>query len=130
MFSREKIIEAMRAVVAEKGSDYVYPESEKDGGTCQYAHKGTPSCIVGHLIHRLDPEAFAHLAVVEADHGSEPALGLVYIYPNGETAEGSYSYLKERLWPEDLDIAIQEAQSAQDFGKTWGDALGEFEDNL
>ena len=43
-----EVLEHLRAVVAEKGADYVYAEKE-----CQYAIAGVPSCIVGHVYARL-----------------------------------------------------------------------------
>jgi hypothetical protein len=43
------VLEHLRAVVAEHGAGYVYPEA-----TCDYLYDGAPSCIVGHVLARLD----------------------------------------------------------------------------
>ena len=43
-----EVLAHLRAVVAEKGDDYMYAEA-----VCQYAIDGQPSCIVGHVYARL-----------------------------------------------------------------------------
>ena len=48
MIDAPEILEHLRAVVAEKGADYVYRRE-----TCRYAIAGAPSCIVGHVYARL-----------------------------------------------------------------------------
>lgn len=48
MIGQPEVLEALRAVVAEKGLNYVYPEP-----VCVYAINGKPSCIVGHVYARL-----------------------------------------------------------------------------
>ena len=44
----QEVLEHLRAVVAEKGADYVYDEE-----ACQYAIDGQPACIVGHVYARF-----------------------------------------------------------------------------
>ena len=48
MIDAIEVLKHLRAVVAEKGADYVYAEE-----ACQYAIEGAPSCIVGHVYARL-----------------------------------------------------------------------------
>lgn len=114
-FTLEDVLNATRAVVAEKGEDYVYSNSVAEGGngSCVYANEdGTPSCLVGHVIHRLDPEVFKRLAKDEAESGSQVALDLI---PAG--------YIPEGFWEESAEHAMQEVQIHQDIGRTWGEAL-------
>ena len=48
MIGQPEVLEALRAVVAEKGPNYVYPEP-----ACVYAISRKPSCIVGHVYARF-----------------------------------------------------------------------------
>lgn len=48
MIDLPEVLEVLRAVVAEKGVGYVYPEID-----CVYAIEGSPSCIVGHVYDRF-----------------------------------------------------------------------------
>ncbi len=65
----------MNGIVAEKGVDYVYPRA---GEQCLYFEDGKPSCGVGLLISKINPDADAALegalvfeAVVDATHYDE-----------------------------------------------------------
>lgn len=120
-FTKEQALEALRKAVKLKGEDYVYPEEEKFMGSCRYANdEGSPSCIVGHVVYILDPEAFKHLAAVEAEQETTAVEDLTIAY------EGSY--LPEDFWDRATARVLQEAQSKQDTGSKWGDALGAAED--
>ena len=45
---KERAIELLTAVVAERGEDFRYqPGAESGGHTCEYERKGEPSCGVG-----------------------------------------------------------------------------------
>lgn len=121
MFTLETVLTVAREVVAEKGEDYVYPRSEKKSRNpvtsridevCQYAYEGRPSCLVGHVIYRLDPDAFSSVMESEAKYGPAAAAELVL--------EG---ILPEDFWDAEAENAMQEAQVAQDKGATWGRAL-------
>lgn len=102
----------MREIVAEKGHDYVYPESEKDGSLCQYLRydeNGTavgPSCIAGHYLVRtgMDVESLRH----SEGRGVIVVVGKI---PLDSRLAG----------------ALGIAQEAQDRGETWGQALRFFE---
>lgn len=122
MFTLEDVLRETRAVVIEKGSDYVYPESEKklrsfgDDKVCQYSHDGNPSCLVGHVIHRLDPDAFQSVMENELRYGAAEAGELMTV-----------NYLPEDFWDDEAEEAMSAAQLAQDKGATWGRALFEAE---
>lgn len=110
--SHEVVTPIIEAVVAETGADFVF-DSE-----CEYFNAfGHPQCLVGHVFHRLGvtlPETVrsttgrdiaantAQCHRVFADLGGEPSLG----------------------------AALEAAQSAQDRGKNWGQALEEYFDSL
>lgn len=112
-FTLEDVLNAAREVVAEKGEDYVYPGASM--GACVYSEADdTPSCLVGHVIYRLDPEAFLQVAEIEATEGTTAAGGL--------EEDG---YLPEGFWDEEAQEAMVAAQASQDNGWPWGYALKE-----
>lgn len=116
-FTLEQVLEATRTLVEEKGEDFVYsPVDGFAGGDCVYAVDGNPSCLVGHVIFRLDAEAFKHLAELERERGSVAAADLV-----------GGGYLRQSFWTSDAAMAMQEAQATQDEGLPWGRALYEAE---
>lgn len=118
-FTREDVRKAMAEVVAEMGDGYTYPEEEKELGACQYANdEGKPSCIVGHVIFKLDEGAFWRLARAEAEHGTEQAASLTY----------SGHYLDRDFWDSEAAYFAEVAQQYQDEGVSWGGALAEAED--
>lgn len=109
-------VEAVRALlvraVEEKGADYVYtpPENAPDDemitpGDCVYRDgDGSPSCIAGHVA--------SYIGVLD------------------ELTEGMIVGAQEALHAPIAFDAIQgldAAQSAQDRGKPWGEALAAFD---
>lgn len=122
-FTTEQALEALRKAVELKGSDYVYPPGEKDSphGSCMYAHNGSPSCIVGHLVNILDPEIFARLAAAEEQGGPHGAE---------ELTNPDVNYLPEDFWSPSTARVLGFAQYAQDRGELWGTALATAEDNV
>ena len=109
-FTLEDVLNAAREVVAEKGEDYVY---SGPGGSCVYANEdGTPSCLVGHVIHRLDPNVFKHLAEKEFVDDTTAAELL--------TVE---EYVPYEFWDMEAERAMNTAQEHQDDGVPWGTAL-------
>ena len=111
-FTIDDVMAAMQAVVAEKGEDYVYPHAGPGGMDCVYAEDGMPSCIVGHVIYRLDPKEFAKVVELENRSGSAPATSL--------QDEG---YISKGMFDDETEQFLYHAQSQQDAGKTWGEAL-------
>ena len=114
-FTLEDVLNAAREVVAERGEDYVYSNSLNEGGSgkCVYANEdGTPSCLVGHVIHRLDPNVFKNLAEKEFADDTTAAELL--------TVE---EYVPTDFWEMEAEAAMNTAQAYQDDGLPWGTAL-------
>ena len=115
--TRSVVLETLEEIVAENGEDYVYPLANT-AASCQYANPdGTPSCIVGHLIYKLDPSV----------------LDDIRTSPGGYNIDGVFSlqdgFIKIKDDPSLLD-ALENLQNDQDMGKTWGVALDRFKVNL
>lgn len=104
-------LEALNAVVDEKGDDYVY-----EGGRMSrtYAAYDEPSCIVGNALHRLGVPI---PTLVEMDHctiGGEAISSRKVL----EVLEGSGFILDN-----DAVMLLATAQVLQDAEIPWGDAV-------
>lgn len=113
--TKESAIEALKAAVTEKGSDYVYvngagesPTSLEDSVRCSYVHwsasSGVPGCIVGSTLHRLGVPL---RDFSEAEYHS---------------AEDLEKYIPNLVFEDGVGEILQAAQTKQDAGKTWGTA--------
>lgn len=109
----DRALALLEEIVAEKGADYVYTEDpvtiEKQGGhtACFYAaaDSSTPGCIIGHLIHQLNPDTnLNHL-------DGYGAIGAI----------NSAGYLVE-LYSKTGRLLVN-VQNRQDSGSSWGDSL-------
>jgi len=117
--TRETFTAAMEAAVAERGADWTYPEPTPktpgyagfqaddwhsgNWGACVYSTPdGTPACIIGLALHKIDP------ALVPEWDTVAPATSVL-------RDAGVTDYL--------LRVAARAAQREQDSGKTWGEAL-------
>lgn len=119
-YTNEQINEAIKAALAEKGEDYVYErvgEGAKQG--CYYAVDGAPSCLVGNVLNRLDPEMFAQVIEYETDTPEYQDTGF----------EDVAEYLR-LPFHEDQVAALKDAQVKQDQGKTWGEAAQKYAEKL
>lgn len=97
-----KVIRGIHLAVQERGADYLYPESEEVGNTCvNLREDGTGSCIIGTL------------AVIEG----LPTVQDSYAAEDASRWDVSYA----------VTMAMIEAQSIQDIGATWGEALKKFD---
>lgn len=107
----------LKQAVELKGADYVYPPSG-GGGACNYLEytggsrrtgKPTgPSCVVGHVL-------------------VAKGIPMLDIAPHeGDSAE-TVARLVGAFRDEIVGGALSEAQSVQDNGDTWGEALAAFE---
>lgn len=107
------VSEILHQVVAEKGGDYIY-ERAALGQNCFYSDPNdhtAPSCIVGHVLAKLDPEAFGRVAQEEAFEGG--SFGVLSI----ETS----------VWGASEAVALQAAQDVQDAGYAWSVAEKAFD---
>lgn len=77
-----------------------------------------PVCIVGHLIHRVEPETFA--AMVE-ERAASPRVNEL-----GSSGITLKFVGKDRRLME----ALGELQDVQDHGYSWGDALREYDEAI
>lgn len=119
-FTFEQVLEATRAIVDERGHDFIYQQVVRyheplgrEIPQCVYADdEGQPSCLVGHVIHRLDPEAFETLARRERSEGGDIADSLRL-----------RGHLPQDFWTDDAEAAMVYAQDVQDSGDTWSEAL-------
>lgn len=115
--TRENFTAAMRAAVAERGEDWVYPAEgselaeqgwRSEEGTCVYVlPDGSPACLIGLALYKIDP------ALVEGLEGVN-AVALRLLQHLGVEDVGLYG-------------AAWDAQWAQDLGETWGNALKIYE---
>lgn len=112
-FTKKDVLQAMSEVVAEVGEDRVY-QIPKGAYNCVYTDNGEPSCLIGHVINKLDPEAFRELRRADAAYTGIAALAL---------QEGGY--LPQKFWTKSAMAVASSAQRAQDQGNTWGEALGQ-----
>lgn len=96
-------VAVLRAIVNDHGFEHVYTPPGP-GGQCVYVHDGKPSCLVGHVLHRLG------LALPPSEQGMS----------NGWLAVVSAD--KDHRYPFD-DAAIKllaQVQARQDGGMPWG----------
>lgn len=118
--NRDIVSRTLAEIVADNGEDYVYPRAAIGDafGSCVYAEDlEHPSCIVGHLIYRIDPDTFQQIA--ESDSANhEGVSGIVSEY-------GDYNF---GTVDEDVSLldALTNLQDQQDTGSTWGNALWSF----
>lgn len=54
-FTDKQVMTALEDSLRERGADYV-------SVGCMYSRDGEPSCLVGLVVHKLDPEAFREMA--------------------------------------------------------------------
>jgi len=93
-------------------SDRTAPEDEEK---CFYANRdGSPSCIVGHVLHRAAPDFFAE--VFHRENLGETGLSVFGL-------EGYLEGDSDKLLTEDAVTVLRAAQIVQDTGGTWGDAF-------
>lgn len=109
-FTLNDVITALDAAVAERGADYVYPR-DRDGwtalaGACVYQlADGTPACIVGDVLHRLNPELVPPPGCV-----NDAKTIIKDVIPEAFEADD--------LW--NIADLLRTAQFYQDCGETWG----------
>lgn len=115
--TRENFTAAMRAAVAERGEDWVYPEEgselaeqgwRSEEGTCVYVlPDGSPACLIGLALYKIDPGLLTHVELQSDD--VSVVMGRAGV--------------RDRL----LLLAADRAQTKQDRDEPWGDALKEYE---
>lgn len=110
-YTNGQIGTALRAALDKMGEDYVYRGDAS--GNCVYAIDGEPSCIVGHVLHALNPDMFEKVVRFE----SNPLRN------KGDTSFGS---VVERLglpFHAEQKYALERIQADQDNRAPWGEAV-------
>lgn len=114
-FTDAEVAKALRETV-EGREDYVYDSGRINDGGCYYSMpNGSPSCLVGFVVAKLNPDAFEK--VVEWEDGGD--FGDVADMTN--VTDGEFNISTE------VRRALQAAQEKQDSGAPWGEALDAFE---
>ncbi len=118
-FTREAVLKTLADIVDEYGADHVY---EYSNSQCYYSDAdGNPSCIVGHVIYRLDPETFARIYAWEngenGDYGERTSCAVRSLGNEGF----ELGWESEREAASIID-ALGHGQATQDLGGTWGEA--------
>jgi hypothetical protein len=117
--TKKETLKALENVV--KGNeDYIYvaPKDREHfdgtfGSDCWYSDAdGNPSCIVGFVAQKLAPEFFKELVKFENTKGVSESIV--------NTDAGTY-------FSDAALRALKKAQSAQDYGMTWGESLKDAE---
>lgn len=103
---RDTALRLLTEVVAEFGSDFVYPDKwRNDSGNCRYVRpddSSAPACIVGQVLHRWG----VSLYMLSSVEGKSPMVGEL-----------------RRVLTTDAAFVLNAAQSVQDEGGAWGRAL-------
>lgn len=111
------VTEALEVAVAERGADFVYPEEWMPSGLCKYQlGDGSAACIVGLAARKIDPEIAMPFDGAPTSNVIGRALGMV-------DSDCDNGYGEPEGFPFKLRRALDVAQSAQDMGETWGEAL-------
>ena len=96
----ESFMSLLRKAVDKRGADYVYPDSHRYADNfCRYRYKGRPSCIIGEVVHAIDPTV-----KLQEKTSASDVLSI-----NG-------------VMNSDILEAADNAQSTQDDSLTWGEA--------
>jgi hypothetical protein len=107
----DQVMQTLREVVAER-PDYVYEVPEgyaaETNVSCYYVHGDVPGCVVGHVLNRLGVP-LSDLALVEG----RGAYKVVDWFLNITDPDGVV----------DVEHVLSVAQSRQDRGDSWGEAL-------
>lgn len=121
---KQKAAQILRRVVAKHGPETVYQERDKNyrnTGTCRYVtSKGAPMCIVG--VALVEELGFRHPAL-------KKETGFYFAADSednwNDADAGLYSQLPElqALLTPDAAKVFQRAQTLQDDGVTWGEAV-------
>jgi hypothetical protein len=125
-FTTDDVLKTVSDLLNEYGENYRYRAPVNELGEsegCRYADQGSPSCLLGHIAFRLDPELFEHLSVIDDDSvsydntrfaGKSAYVAFKDAIEGGDKPEtGVYRFVDD----------LFRAQSRQDAGETWGHAV-------
>jgi hypothetical protein len=114
---REKALALLAAEVRTEGPQFIYKKDERvdengdmQGINCRYVEDGNPSCLVGRVLFRAG-------VPIEAISALDTQF------------EGISESIQDAKFPDDVNLTLdarevlQAAQTSQDAGQTWGEAL-------
>lgn len=117
--SFERAIELATEVVAEVGTDYVYPFDRDGEGkameVCVYVDQGRPACFVARILHRHG----VPVAVLREWEG----INAGYMHLTGRLPSGQAIPTPALTLDRRTSLALDSLQSFQDSGTTWANAL-------
>lgn len=115
-----QVLQGLQELVDEKGEGFVYEKRERVEGLapkrCVYVHQGEPDCLVGQFLAKAGIP-LDRLEAADVDN-----------YNQGTAASELVDKLKAEGLLKVSDRALRAlsfAQSEQDSGETWGEALRE-----
>ena len=113
------VVKVLKEIVEEYGQDHVY---EEYNGNCMYAEEdGSPSCIVGHVMHRMTPDYYNEVVEAERIYGAAGVteIGHAGMCGYAEDDEAIPRTADMVFSPEAL-VLLARAQIMQDTGNPWG----------
>lgn len=110
--SYQEVLAVANAVVEEFGANYVYPDY-MDG--CVYVKGNKPSCLVGHVLHRLGVDLISFANEESHYDGDANGRAIDALWVTVEEYGVSFSPLARGF--------LMDIQADQDSGCTWGDAV-------
>ena len=123
IFTVEETLAALKEAVAERGADYVYEADPLSlSEACSYSTiEGESSCIAGNVLKRLTPEIFQSIHEYEWYNEEEGKFDL-HEQCFDAMVKGSAGNI-DMPFTSDAITLLFRAQTAQDNGTTWGDAV-------
>ena len=123
IFTLFETLAALKEAVAERGENYVYEADPLSlSEACSYSTvAGAPSCIVGEVLARLTPDIFKSIHEYEWFSEEDGKFDLHEQNINIRMKIGDH-YI-EMPFRDDAITLLYHAQSAQDIGARWGDAV-------
>lgn len=116
MHTDEEIIKTLREIVASMPDGYRYPVMDMPNG-CVYSHDGEPSCLLGHLLQRLEPEMFKSTAKLEESEQFQ--MG----FPTLLSRLSRPGFWHRNPFTQAQVLALGRAQGLQDDGNEWDEAV-------
>lgn len=118
----EDAARALDEAVKEKGADYLY--EPPSGDVCSYSDReGNPSCIVGHVIAKLNPEAFQKIAENEWYTLYDDEEDTYPIVKEANVRHIELTFGVELGFTDKAENLLLLAQDRQDRGIHWGEAV-------
>jgi hypothetical protein len=111
---RDEAVRGLRLALEARGETYVYPRKDN---MCNYVHNGVPDCLVAEALHQIGVpmETLDWMQVNLSEIGEYDGEEDRYIVAAAPSVD---------ITPEAVEV-FANAQSAQDVGTPWGEAVAE-----